>query len=195
MKEKILALRAQGRTYSQIAAELNVSKGLISYHCGTGQKVKTNQRKIVQRKISHPIVRKWERFRLDFRRLRTVNKMLYRKLVGFCRETTGRFTGDMAAFSVADLLAKFGDSPVCALTGRAIDLLDGPSYALDHIIPRAKGGTNTLDNCQLVCAAANQAKHDMFQEDFIKLCEDIVAHAQRQRSPQPPSPGAPDERF
>jgi len=40
-KEKILKLRAEGNSYSQIAKKLGCSKGTISYHVGFGQKEKT----------------------------------------------------------------------------------------------------------------------------------------------------------
>lgn len=181
MKNKILELRAAGRTYSEIRAELGVSKGLISYHCGEGQKTKTRQRKYALRKREHPLTRKIESFCLDFRRSRTVHKLLYRKMVSFCREKTGKFTSDMATFTIPQLLEKIGADPTCALTGQPIDLLDSAAYALDHIVPRSKGGENTLENCQLVCSAVNRAKHDMLQDDFIKLCEAVVAHAHRKR--------------
>lgn len=184
MKEKILALRAAGQTYKQIMAELGVSKALVSYYCGENQKEKTRRRKNQMRKTAHPLVRKIENFCLDTRRLRTTQKLLYRKLVAFCRETTGKFKSDMASFTVTELLALIGDRPTCALTGRPIDLLDAGSYALDHIVPRAKGGTNALDNCQLVCSAANKAKHDMLTADFVRLCEEVAAHAHRQREQQ-----------
>jgi orotate phosphoribosyltransferase-like protein len=44
-KERIFELRDKGYTYNQIQAELNCSKGTISYHLGEGQIVKTNKRK------------------------------------------------------------------------------------------------------------------------------------------------------
>lgn len=186
MKEQIEAMRAAGSTYNQIRDTLGASKGLISYHCGAGQKEKTLKRQQKSRKNAHPLKRKIENFCLDQRRTRTVHKLLYRKMVSFCRETTGKFTSDMASFTISELLEKIGEAPVCALTGRTIDLLDSASYALDHIVPRAKGGTNTLDNCQIVCSAANQAKHDMLPDEFIKLCEEIVAYArQRQKEHRP----------
>ena len=40
-KENILRLRAEGKSYSQIADELGCSKGTVSYHIGFGQKEKT----------------------------------------------------------------------------------------------------------------------------------------------------------
>lgn len=44
MKEKILALAAEGKSYRQIQAELGCSKGTIAYHLGAGQKEKTRTR-------------------------------------------------------------------------------------------------------------------------------------------------------
>ena len=36
MKEEILRLRQEGKTYTQIQDILGCSKGTISYHCGEG---------------------------------------------------------------------------------------------------------------------------------------------------------------
>jgi 5-methylcytosine-specific restriction endonuclease McrA len=79
-------------------------------------------------------------------------------------------------FKVNDLLNKIGDNPTCYLTGRKINLLDGKSYHLDHIIPKNKGGTNTLDNCDIACKDANQAKGNLLYSDFILLCQEVLDH-------------------
>jgi 5-methylcytosine-specific restriction endonuclease McrA len=80
------------------------------------------------------------------------------------------------SFKVDDLLNKIGDNPICYLTGRPINLLDGKSYHLDHIIPKNRGGTNTLDNCDIACKDANQAKSNLMYEEFIELCKEILDH-------------------
>ena len=49
MKEDILKLRNEGKTYNEIQEILGCSKGTISYHCGEGQKEKTNKRSAKQR--------------------------------------------------------------------------------------------------------------------------------------------------
>ena len=53
-KERILELRAKGKTYSEIQEETGASKGTISFHCGEGQKDKTKERtKRARTKLSH----------------------------------------------------------------------------------------------------------------------------------------------
>jgi DNA-binding CsgD family transcriptional regulator len=42
VKEKILELKKEGKSYRQIQKILNCSKGTISYHLGENQKEKTN---------------------------------------------------------------------------------------------------------------------------------------------------------
>ena len=41
MKEQILELRAQGKTYNEIVSIVGCSKGTVSYYCGDGQKEKS----------------------------------------------------------------------------------------------------------------------------------------------------------
>lgn len=45
MKEQILALKAEGLSYTEIQNKLGCSKGTIAYHVGIGQKNKTCKRK------------------------------------------------------------------------------------------------------------------------------------------------------
>jgi 5-methylcytosine-specific restriction endonuclease McrA len=78
-------------------------------------------------------------------------------------------------FKVKDLLDKIGENPTCYLTGRPINLMDGQSYHLDHIIPKNKGGENSIENCNIACRDANQAKGNLLYQEFILLCEEILS--------------------
>ena len=62
----------------------------------------------------------------------------------------------------------------CAYTGRKL-LPDGTTH-LDHILPRAKGGSNHPDNLQFICSEANQAKGSLTHNEFITLCRDTLNH-------------------
>jgi 5-methylcytosine-specific restriction endonuclease McrA len=54
---------------------------------------------------------------------------------------------------------------VCQAAGNhAIEKMH--DITLDHIIPRAQGGQDLIDNLQLACYRHNQAKRDMSQEEF-----------------------------
>jgi 5-methylcytosine-specific restriction endonuclease McrA len=56
------------------------------------------------------------------------------------------------------------DQPPCGLCGEPIDYslphTDPMSFVVDHIIPRAKGGPDTLENKQAAHKAHNRAKGD-----------------------------------
>lgn len=56
------------------------------------------------------------------------------------------------------------DGPNCKYCGCD---LDEETVTLDHVIPRARGGTDGLWNLVLACTACNQAKADMLVEDFL----------------------------
>jgi 5-methylcytosine-specific restriction endonuclease McrA len=160
MKEQILQLRSSGKSYRQIVNELGCSKGTVAYHCGNGQKEKSRQRVRKNKKTIRGKIR------------RKVEKFLLEKVQDFKRggngynKTTGRASYD--AF-----YQKISDHPVCYLTGRGIDLSLPSTYSLDHIIPRSKGGENSLINCGLSCRDANKSKSDLELHDFIQLCKDV----------------------
>jgi 5-methylcytosine-specific restriction endonuclease McrA len=65
----------------------------------------------------------------------------------------------------------------CALTGRKLQI--GINASIDHIIPRSKGGKDTIDNLQWVDLDVNFSKSDLSQDEFINLAKEIVEHASR----------------
>lgn len=182
VKDKILELRQLGYSYLEIQKKLKCSKGTISYHCGDGQKEKTAHRRFLNRGEQHPLQRKIENFikpnsknsKNTIKKNRTIKKILYQKIAVFSRLNSKDY--NYMSFTVEEFLKKIGDNPICSLTGRTINLSDSRSYQLDHIIPRSKGGDSSLDNCQLTCREANQAKHELTLDEFITLCREVVAY-------------------
>lgn len=67
-------------------------------------------------------------------------------------------------------------TPKCGLTGKQLNLEDPDSYVLDHILPVCKGGTNDLDNLQIVDPVANQCKTFMTMEELLDMCESILRY-------------------
>jgi 5-methylcytosine-specific restriction endonuclease McrA len=159
MKENILRLRSEGRSYAEIRKLLGCSKGTIAYHCGIGQKEKS--------KIRFKSYKK------------TLNGILKRKKDNFSfingnRNCKGK-RADLV-FSSKEFKEKVLETPVCYLTGRKIDLLEPKTYNCDHIIPVSKNGGCEITNLGLACKEANMAKGDLLVEDFIKLCKEVLIH-------------------
>ncbi len=77
-------------------------------------------------------------------------------------------------FSYLDVLNKFGENPKCYLTGRPVSYSDGSTYQLDHIVPSYRGGSNELDNMEIICPEANTAKSFLSLEAFKELCRAVA---------------------
>ncbi len=173
-KKNILKLRAEGKTYNEISKELGCSKSLISYHCGNGNEKK---RCLLRNKTRQVLARKISSFRC-----RVPRKILTNKLKGFRRHEKGvrykkksKVNNISKDYTTQDVVNKISNNPVCYLTGKTIDLNNGSSYHLDHIIPTAQGGTNDLNNLGICTAGANQAKGALSLNELYKLCESILA--------------------
>lgn len=60
----------------------------------------------------------------------------------------------------------------CAITGRD---LTPETASLDHKVPLSKGGSNLMDNVQIVHWDVNKAKGTMTMSEFLALCKEVVA--------------------
>jgi 5-methylcytosine-specific restriction endonuclease McrA len=60
---------------------------------------------------------------------------------------------------------------LCAISKRK---LTNQNLSPDHITPKVKGGTSTIENIQLVCREVNIAKNSLTMDDFLSLCRDII---------------------
>lgn len=168
MKEQILKLREQGKSYKEICKELGCSKSLVSYHCGKGQKEKTLER---QRKSRADLVilKRVENFQYD-RRIKD-------KSEDFQRTRTSKGAGKRnLTFSWRDVIEEYGWETTCYLTGEKIDLRKPKTYNFDHIKPVSKGGKNTIDNLGICLKEVNAAKYDLEVSEFLDLCQKVLEH-------------------
>lgn len=86
------------------------------------------------------------------------------------KETSGALE-KLKASDIRELLERQGYK--CALTGRELT----PDVAsLDHIIPIARGGSNTIGNVQVLHKDVNSAKGVMLQADFVAMCREVAKH-------------------
>lgn len=144
--EEVQHLKLKGMKRSEIAKELGCSPYLVAYHL---------------RKNSGSSV--------------LLNKLSTFKSANVDRKNRSRVKTSGETFGVAQIYNKFPE-PTCYLTGDSIDLKDGSSYTLDHVIPVSRGGTNSLDNLQLASVLANQMKWNMTLDELLDMCEKILKH-------------------
>jgi predicted transcriptional regulator len=182
MKEKIMQLRSQGRSYKQIVDEIGCSKSLVSYYCSLNGATRT--RKIQDRRreenpglhaVEHFLRKKIKPHRI--KQYPPSLKDIREKVRAFQRRNGSKLLNKSAAtFTYYQMLDTYKDNQICYLTGRQIDLMNTNTYSLDHIRPATRGGTNLFDNMGIACPQANWGKSDMTVEEFVQLCSEVVEH-------------------
>lgn len=166
MKEQILKLRSEGKTYNEIKNLLKCSKSTISYYCGENQKTKTQERqKKYRANIKGILINKLSHAQ-HFKR-KVHDNLKFKSFI-----TTGEFT--YSKIGREKFIETCIKKPICYWTGLPIDLSNRSEYELDHKIPCSKGGTNDFNNLVLAKKFANRMKSDLLPEDFLKYCKIIV---------------------
>ena len=184
MKEEILKLRSEGKTYDEIKEIVGCSKGTVSYHCGPGQKEKTNNR--LRKRRENLLLSKVDGFR-------------YRKdngIINLCEdvkvrakrympENTRKFQGikdgdydikDNEFFRWEDVIEREGgEETICYLSGEPINLKEN-QYQLDHIQPKSRGGDNSLANLGIAHSVVNMMKHNLTPIELLEWCAKILEH-------------------
>lgn len=172
MKDKILKLRSEGKSYKQIKKILGCAISTISYHCGEGQKEKSNDRR-KKRRQDLVIENRVRRFKDSC----NVNKIKMKdKIQTFQKRSKKEENNLKKNFKWQDVIEKFGWETTCYLTGEVINLKDPNTYHFDHVIPCSRGGTSDLSNLGIAAKKANQAKYDMTVEEFLNLCQKVLEH-------------------
>lgn len=176
MKERILQLRAEGKSYNQIVSELGCSKSTVAYHCGDGQKKKTRTRTQKYR-TQNPLMGKVDNFKSNPKGKRNLVERV-RKFQKRDNNVTGLVNSEMSAtFHWRDVIDKFGLETECYLTGEKLHLFkDSEKYNLDHINPASRTGDNSLDNMGIAHTVANYMKGDLTPEELFGWCIKILEH-------------------
>lgn len=60
----------------------------------------------------------------------------------------------------------------CGLTGRR---LSRDNAHLDHIVAKARGGSDQPSNLRWLCTEANLARRELSDAEFVALCSDVMA--------------------
>lgn len=182
LRDRIVLLRDKGLSYREIQASLGCSRSTISYYLSPTEKEKT-QARIRKRRASATLGRKTDGFRETppavppREAVSTQSHRLRSKMQRFHEAPSGEEVSTSTYyFTSVDVLDRAGDEPRCYLTGDRLDLSDVSTYSFDHIVPRSRGGENTLENLGLTTPLANRMKTDMTVEELLDMCEKVLQH-------------------
>ncbi len=180
---EIPKLKAEGKTYQEIMKILGCQRSSIAYHANPKFKQRRLITAIKYRKLN-PIASKIHTFyyrpknqpNIPPKFDRAVWYILDVRLTSFSKDRGYSMTKNQRKFKVQDILDKFGEKTNCYLTGQPIDLSHPEEYQFDHILPKSKGGDNSINNLGICTKAANMAKHDLSFLEFIQLCKSVLQH-------------------
>jgi 5-methylcytosine-specific restriction endonuclease McrA len=188
-KDEILRLRTLKCSYREIVEALGCSLSTVAYHCGKGQKQKTQNRKAQQLDYEVKNSRNCSRFfHRDKRRqykapkvipycvtMKEADRVNRMRLKNFStsKEGTMKLLTNIQKVKQKYNISEASHTFTCVYTGDTLDWKDPGKYQYDHITPKSRGGEDTLENLQIISVNANQAKGSMTHDEFIDLCKKV----------------------
>ena len=174
MKEEILKLRSEGKSYDEIVKLLGCSKSTISYYCNPSYKTNAKKRNAKNKK-ENKLSSKVERFKRANRRLKSKSERFQHRDNSF-KGNRKPYDKEYMKFNWKDIFTMIEENPKCYLTGDKLDLENQNNIALDHKVPVSKGGSNELSNLGICTSIANQSKSSMTVEEYIQLCIKVLTN-------------------
>lgn len=180
LERKIQELRSQGKSYRQITKLVGCSSSTVCYYLTPGQKEKFTVLRKRFRAKEHPYKNKVYHF---LKRKHVIpnkkvgdaktRELIVAKILDFHRTRSTNMT-NKTTFTMEDVIKKFGENPVCYITGEPIDIYKPRTYQFDHIIPASRGGDNSIDNLGICTRKANMLKGDMTPDELISVCKIVI---------------------
>ncbi len=104
---------------------------------------------------------------------RKTNKIYYKKccFVRLAKAVKSRGISDVTASGLWRIAKK--QKLICPITGHK---LTNENISPDHTVSLFKGGSNNLENIQLVTKQANISKYTMSMDEFISFCAQVTEH-------------------
>lgn len=176
VKDRIKLLNECGYSYREISKDVNYSVGQV-WNIINKKKVFKFKKYKLKKRTHIPADQ------MSANRLLSVRIGAYKG-----RTNNSRVSRKTHSFTIWDVYNKFGDEPICYLTGEKIDLNNNKDYCLDHIQPKSRGGDNSLDNLGFLKRDVNYAKNSLTVNEFLELCVRVLEYNNYIITPPPPSP-------
>ena len=192
LKEKILKLKEEGLSQSEIALKLGCAKSTVCWHFDPNKQLKKAQDR--KKKIPEHMV-KWQRNISRFSTSKPKNKQKVEikdltfaeardKFRNRLKDYAKIYKSDKERTKVVNIkkvvdkynITEENTKIVCRYTGDVLDWKRPTECEIDHEHPRSKGGDNTIDNLQILSKPANQAKGDMTHDEFIAFIKKCYHH-------------------
>ena len=184
LKEKILRLKSKGLNQSEIVKKLGCAKSTVCWHFDPEKQLKKAQdrkKKIPSYEVKN--CRNMSRFfcaKTENQQSCKIKDLTFSQAHAKNRERLKNFSKHYKSDTMEQktkikyVKEKYGITEsnttfTCRYTAKILDWTRPEEYQYDHIIPRSRGGENTLENLQIISKEANQAKGDMTHEEFVNF--------------------------
>lgn len=189
LKDQILELKSKGFKQKDIAKKLGCSASTVCWHFNPDKQLKKSQER--KKKIAPHIVKlqrnisRFNKTKTKVRQKREIKTLTlsearanvrcrlkcYAKIHKSNTKRTKMVNIDavIEKYNITDNNTEI----ICRYTGKTLEWTKPEEFHMDHIMPRSRGGDNTIENLQIISKEANTAKGDMTHDEFvafIKLC-------------------------